>query len=286
MDGSVYRTDGQGVGGVTTVSVVIPTWNRSSLLERSIRSALAQSHPPLEVLVCDDGSTDDTEQVVRSIGDSRVRWLPGERAGRPAVPRNRGIRAGKGEWIAFLDDDDVWLPEKLEKQLAQLHGSGCRAVCSQALANDDLNGTDAYRLGWTGPLLGFHDLLQGNRVICSTAMIHRSLLSSVQGFPEAAGLTSMEDYALWLRVATVTDFSFVSEPLAIYADAPQTSIRSVCTDAWQQKRLVLGDFIAWGLKKPMAARCLGAAARSYGEALLTSAGLRCRECLPWRKGHV
>ena len=267
---------------MTTVSVVIATWNRSALLERAICSALGQTHAPLEVLVCDDGSTDDTEQVVRSIGDSRVRRLPGERAGRPAVPRNRGIRASTGEWIAFLDDDDVWLPEKLEKQLGQLQRSGCRATCAHALAG----GGQTYRLGWCEPLLTFQDLLQGNRVICSTAMIHRSLLKSVHGFPEVAGLASMEDYAFWLRVATVTDFSFVPEALAIYTDAPQDSLRSACTDAWQQKRLVCGDFIAWGFRHGRAARYLGAAVRGYGEALLASARLRCRECLPWKNRHV
>lgn len=271
---------------MTTVSVVIATWNRSVLLERAIRSALGQTHPPLEVLVCDDGSTDDTEQLVRSIGDSRVVWLPGERAGRPAVPRNRGIAASRGEWVAFLDDDDVWLPEKLEKQLEQLQDSGCRAACTHALATDDLSGTDAYRLGWAGPLLSFQDLLQGNRVICSTAMIHTSLLTCVHGFPEAADLASMEDYALWLRVATVTEFSFLAEPLVTYTDAPQTSLRSACTDAWQQKRLVLGDYIAWGIRKPVATGYLRAALRGYGEALLALARLRCRKCLPWRKGYV
>lgn len=282
MDGIVFRATGKRVGWLTTVSVVIPTWNRSSLLERTIRSALSQTHPPLEVLVCDDGSTDDTEQVVRLIGDSRVCWLPGERAGRPAVPRNRGIRASKGEWIAFLDDDDVWLPEKLEKQLGHLQGSGCRAACAHAVATSGR----AYPLGWREPLLTFQDLLQGNRVICSTAMIHRSLLTSVHGFPEAVGLTSMEDYALWLRVATVTDFSFLSEPLVIYADAPQSSLRSACTDAWQQKRLVCADFIAWGFRQRRKASYLKSAVRGYGEALLTSARLRCREYLSWRKRHV
>src|SRR5262245_1813867 len=100
------------------ISVIIPTWNRAQSVKRAISSALRQTHPPHEILVCDDGSTDNTEEVVRAMGDSRVRWIAGPHAGCPAVPRNRGIAASKGDWIAFLDSDDAWLPEKLEAQIA------------------------------------------------------------------------------------------------------------------------------------------------------------------------
>ena len=116
---------------MSNISVVIPTWNRADTIEKAVRSALDQIVLPFEILVCDDGSTDGTEQIVKSIGDERVKWIPSPHSGRPALPRNRGIRESKGEWLAFLDSDDAWLPDKLEKQLNLAKKMGCRAVCSK-----------------------------------------------------------------------------------------------------------------------------------------------------------
>jgi glycosyltransferase involved in cell wall biosynthesis len=229
-----------------TISVVIATWNRSAALERAVRSALSQSHPPLEVLVCDDGSTDDTEQVVRSMGDSRVLWLPGERAGRPAVPRNRGIRNSRGEWLAFLDDDDVWLPEKLEMQLLEAKRRRCLAVCS-----------DAWRIApgavsHAKPLIGgqtrrftFNDMLSANQVICSSMMLKREVATATAGFPELRELAAIEDYALWLRVADITDIAYLASPLLCYADDPDAGIRRDRMPVFLQRQLVMNSFLAW-----------------------------------------
>ena len=106
------------------VSVIIPTYNRQHTLLAAIQSALSQTLPPLEVLVCDDGSTDGSAEAVAALDDPRVRWLTGPHAGYPAVPRNRGLREARGEWVAFLDDDDVWLPEKLAVQKKMLYATG------------------------------------------------------------------------------------------------------------------------------------------------------------------
>lgn len=254
-----------------TVSVIISTWNRSAVAEKAVRSALDQTFPPMEVLVCDDGSTDDTEQMVRSINDNRVIWLPGERAGRPAVPRNRGIRKSRGEWIAFLDDDDEWLPQKLAAQLELTERLNCRASCTSALRTFCSEVPTGYSLGWSGECLTFLDLLQGNRIICSSAMIHRSVLNKVVGFPEAVRFKAIEDYAFWLRVAAITNFAFVNEPLVTYMDSPQTSIRTVCKDAWLQKRRVMANFLAWGCRKKISGNYLLFGFRSYCNALLIQA---------------
>ncbi|MFY9338906.1 MAG: glycosyltransferase family A protein [Methanosarcina flavescens] len=96
------------------ISVIIPTWNRAETLGKAISSALNQTLSPYEVLVCGvDGSPD--QKVVNSINDPRVRWIEGGKDGLASIPRNIGIKASKGEWLAFLDSDDEWLPEKLEK---------------------------------------------------------------------------------------------------------------------------------------------------------------------------
>ncbi len=99
------------------VSVIIPTYNRAGVLEKSVRSVLDQTWRDLECIVVDDGSTDGTERVVKAIGDSRLRFVYQENAGACAA-RNRGIREAGGDWIAFHDSDDTWRREKLEKQMA------------------------------------------------------------------------------------------------------------------------------------------------------------------------
>lgn len=108
-----------------TVSVVIPCYNGSAFVRETLESALNQTHAPLEAIVVDDGSTDDSASIAESFG-SPVRVIRQENQGE-SVARNRGIEEARGEWIAFLDADDVWKPEKLEKQLGIAH-SGVTAV--------------------------------------------------------------------------------------------------------------------------------------------------------------
>lgn len=230
---------------VTTVSVVVSTWNRAGCIEKAVRSALAQKVSPLEVLVCDDGSTDNTEQIIRSIDDNRVRWLPGKHAGRPAIPRNRGIQECRGEWIAFLDDDDEWLPEKLEKQLSHVKKLGFLAVSSNALRSILGNESLEPYFKLNTERLTLFDLLKVNSVISSSAMIHRSMINYVEGYPETSNLIVGEDYALWLRVSTLTDFAYLNEPLVVYLDNPTESIRANNPDAKQQYKAVIDDYLNW-----------------------------------------
>jgi glycosyltransferase involved in cell wall biosynthesis len=100
------------------VSVVVPTRNRARLLRRSLGSALAQLGVSFEVIVVDDGSRDETSEVLAECGDSRLRVITLASSLGAAEARNFGIRAAEGEWLAFLDDDDIWAPEKLRHQLA------------------------------------------------------------------------------------------------------------------------------------------------------------------------
>lgn len=102
------------------VSVIVPTYNRSQLLGRALHSVLAQTYPDWECLVIDDASVDETEEVVKRLGDSRIRYLRHDTNRGASATRNTGIAEARGEHLAFLDSDDEWLPEKLEKQLAVL----------------------------------------------------------------------------------------------------------------------------------------------------------------------
>ena len=238
------------------VSVIIPVWNRAEHVAGAVRSALAQSLPPREVLVCDDGSTDGTPEIVSTLvrEDARVRWIPGERVGRPAVPRNRGIGQATGEWVAFLDSDDRWMRQKLERQLTVARGAAVRAVATNAERVRAGGEVAGILLRWGSDRIRLRDLLRGNPVICSSAVLHRSLFAAVEGFPEAESLTAIEDHALWWRVATQTDFAFVDEPLVAYRDAPVESIRGLAsTMSRHHQDLILQDFLDWSRRHPLPA---------------------------------
>jgi glycosyltransferase involved in cell wall biosynthesis len=227
---------------------VIPTWNRAHTIQRAVDSALRQSLPVLEILVCDDGSTDDTEAVVRQISgrDSRVRWVAGERGGRPAIPRNRGIPEARGDWLAFLDSDDEWHPEKLAVQMDALRRSEGLAVCSNAMRVLPDGRQIGLLLDWERPTLAFADLLEVNRVVCSSCMLHRSLISITGGFPEDPAFKVGEDYVLWLRIASLADFAYCKDALVYYQDDPRSSIRGQYDISPQrQKALVLAATRAW-----------------------------------------
>lgn len=231
---------------MTKISVIIPTWNRAETLGKAISSALNQTLPPFEILVCGvDGSPD--QNVVNSINDPRVRWIEGGRDGLASIPRNRGIKASKGEWLAFLDSDDEWLPDKLEKQLKHANKMGCSAACSDAIRYIPSQGNAGTILNGdtSGDLISFRLLTGNNCIICSSVLIKKDIVEKCGGFPEDRSLKVGEDYALWLRTATFTSFAFVNEPLVIYRDEPQASIRAFCPPYWELRVNVLKSFVLW-----------------------------------------
>ncbi|MHB8121808.1 MAG: glycosyltransferase family 2 protein [Desulfuromonadaceae bacterium] len=227
------------------VSVIIPTWNRADVLVKAIQSALSQTLAPLEVLVCDDGSTDSSYKIVQDLNDSRIVWIPGQHSGLPAVPRNRGIARSKGNWIAFLDSDDEWLPEKLEKQLSLADKTGCMAVCCNAFRFVPGKGNEGDYVYWNKDRITLYDLLTVNHIICSSSLVHRTVFDSAHGFPENNNLKALEDYALWFRITMQTDFAFVDESLVVYADDVDNSIRADTQSYLDQKKAVLDDFVWW-----------------------------------------
>lgn len=231
---------------MTEISVIIPTWNRAETLSKAIQSALNQTLPPFEVLICGVSGSPD-QKVVNSINDSRVRWVDGGRDGLASIPRNRGIRASKGDWLAFLDSDDEWLPDKLEKQLKHVTRMKCDAVCSDAIRYIPSQGYAGTVLNGeiSGDLISFLLLTNNNYVVCSSVLIKKGIVEKCNGFPEDKSLKVGEDYALWLRTATLTDFAFVNEPLLIYRDEPQTSIRAFSPPILELRVNVFKSFVSW-----------------------------------------
>jgi glycosyltransferase involved in cell wall biosynthesis len=205
------------------VSVIVPTWQRATLVGETLRSALAQTHRDVEVLVEDDGSTDGTDAVVAAIaaGDPRVRYAWSPNAGRPAPARNRAIRRARGEILAFLDSDDLWEPHKLERQLEALRREpALLGVSSDARTVPDRG---APLLGLAGDLRpSFEDLVRANVISNSGAVIRRAVLDEVGLLDESPELRAVEDYDLWLRILRHRDRSFLvlKEPLFRYRLSP------------------------------------------------------------------
>lgn len=201
------------------VSVVIPTFNRARDLERALKSVLAQTCPRWEALVVDNHSSDNTDEVVKAFGDPRIRLLKIHNNGVIAASRNLGIRHALGEYIAFLDSDDWWLPRKLEESLKYLD-QGSDVVYHDLFM--------VYRAGqrifWRkvrARALGvpaFQDLLvNGNALITSSVVARKSILLEIGGLSEDTALISWEDYDAWLRAARITDkFRKLSKPLGYY----------------------------------------------------------------------
>ncbi|HTD58108.1 MAG TPA: glycosyltransferase family 2 protein [Solirubrobacteraceae bacterium] len=203
-----------------TISVVISTYQRPEACERALRSALDQTEPPLEVLVCDDGSTDETEARMHDWErrDARVQYLRRPRnSGMPAVTRNLGIEHARGDWIAFLDDDDEWLPGKLAAQRAALALGGAEAISTNALRSDgSLFHVDAPPIG--RPTRA--DLMWTCPIIMSSALVARDRLIAAGGFQTSARVRGVEDYALWLELtARGARLLTLGEPLVRYDDA-------------------------------------------------------------------
>lgn len=194
-----------------TVSVVIPTYNRACFLPAAVASIRAQTHPCADVVIVDDGSTDDTAQVVARLGDG-IRYIRQHNAG-PGAARNRGIREARGDLVAFLDTDDRWLPDKTARQVAVMQREPRVALVSADMAIEDEHGTvqvpsNFERRGMLTFFAGLggrpvpdapRRLLQVNFINTSTVLARRDVLQTLGGFDTR--LRYGEDLELWLRIA-------------------------------------------------------------------------------------
>jgi glycosyltransferase involved in cell wall biosynthesis len=186
------------------VSVVIPTYNRVLLLQKAITSILAQSYTNWELIVVDDGSTDGTSQLIRSMTDRRISVLELHHSGHIGCLRNAGVKACNGEWLAFLDSDDVWVPKKLELQLDALRQSGGKWCYGNFELMNESGQTIPVKAGKYRPLSGWiiRQLLTTEAAVtmCSV-MVKRSLFNEVGGFSSDSRLQYRGDYELGLRLA-------------------------------------------------------------------------------------
>jgi glycosyltransferase involved in cell wall biosynthesis len=198
------------------VSVVIPARNRETLIERAVRSVLCQTHQDFEVIVVDDGSTDDTGRVVLDLAerDPRIRYLRHDTRRGAQAARNSGIRAAQGGWIAFLDSDDQWLPASLEARLALAERQKVAVVHSDC--NVLQQGEHAAHRFGVPPMEGwvYRDLLRSPGPVYPSLLVSKEALIRIGYLDE--NITSYQEWDTAIRLATYYEFAFVSKPTFIY----------------------------------------------------------------------
>lgn len=201
---------------MSLVSIIIPTFNRRDYLPIALDSVLAQTYTDYEIIVIDDGSSDDTRDILLPYAQ-RIRYFYQENRG-IAGARNRGIAESRGACIALLDSDDYWLPRKLERQMALLKENpqwGMVATrCSSIAADGRFRKQN--RPGKSGWVLT--DLFRSNFIRTSSALITRECLDRIGLFDTS--LPECEEYDLWLRIAHRYPIGFINEPLTVYTDNP------------------------------------------------------------------
>lgn len=204
------------------VSIIIPTYNRANLLPNAIESVLGQGYPNTEIIIVDDGSTDDTQNVLEQFA-GRINVVIQENKGASAA-RNHGIRLSKGDIIAFLDSDDLWLPTKLERQVAILQSADptipC-CLCNIRLAYSDGRTGSSFDLSLIKPSieeglwLNVLEVLASRFILFNQSVaIRREALVKVGGFDES--YKYMEDHDLAMRLALLGSWAFIREPLVIW----------------------------------------------------------------------
>jgi glycosyltransferase involved in cell wall biosynthesis len=201
-------------------SIVIPTYNRQHIIKIALDSVLCQTFQDFEILIIDNGSTDNTKQVIDSYSNTKIKYFYQTGSGSPASPRNRGIKKSLAPWICFLDSDDYWLPSKLEilnnaikankradvfyhYEIMLNQKSGKETLLSHHRRLDDM----------------YQDILEnGNQLSTSATTIRRSFLTDHQLlFNESHDFDIVEDYDLWLRIADKkAEFFMLKEVLGVY----------------------------------------------------------------------
>lgn len=202
------------------VSIIMPSYNTSKFIVQTIESVQAQTYSNWELLIVDDCSTDNTDDTVKTfLSDRRIHYLKNEKNSGAAVSRNRALRVAKGRWIAFLDSDDLWKPDKLDKQINFMTNNGYAfsyTNYSEIDENGSLNGVTV-----TGPKkitkTGFYNYCWPG---CLTVMYDRDVVGLIQ----IADIKKNNDYAMWLKVCRKAICYHLDEDLALYRKGRSGSV--------------------------------------------------------------
>lgn len=211
------------------VSVIVPTYNRLQLLKETVSSILSQTYTGFELIIVDNMSTDGTEAFVKAIDDKRVRYFRNPNNGVIAVNRNLGIKNAGGRFIAFCDDDDLWLKDKLETQVRYMDANPDIGLCfgyAEDFGPSTTSGLLRFSKKESDSINSFESLFLGNKIATLTVMVRKVCLDDVGLFDENPELMALEDYDLWLRVARRYKIACVGQTLGRYRIHPASVSRN------------------------------------------------------------
>lgn len=213
-----------------TISVVIPLYNKEKYIQRTLDSVLAQTFQGFEVIVVNDGSTDDGSEIVKQFDDSRIKLINQENAGVSAA-RNRGIKEAKTELITFLDADDEWLPDflstimMLRKKYSYAGAYATGYYWGDTICDSAIRRIECYDMNWDGIIPDFFKLRLGT-LNSSITVIKKEVFNKIGDFPE--GINMGEDLDIWIRLAVYYPIAHSNRPMAIrHFDDPNGACKNV-----------------------------------------------------------
>ena len=194
------------------VSIIMPSYNTAKFISETIYSVLTQTYTNWELIIVDDCSTDNTDEVAKPfLSDERIKYIKNEKNSGAAFSRNRALCEAKGKWIAFLDSDDLWLPEKLEKQIEFMEKNDYRFSYTNYIEIDEESKTNGKRV--TGPKkITKYGMYNYCWMGCLTVMYDAETIGLIQ----IADIKKNNDYAMWLKVCKKADCYLLDEVLAKY----------------------------------------------------------------------
>ncbi|MFL9650016.1 glycosyltransferase family 2 protein [Exiguobacterium chiriqhucha] len=196
------------------ISIIMPAYNSANHIKQAINSVLDQSYKHWELIVIDDGSRDSTKSVIEleEKKDPRIRLYVNSNNKGVSETRNKGVNLAKGKWIAFLDSDDMWHPEKLEQQLKLAYHKGAQFIFTGA-SYIDVNGKAFSGVFNVPAMVNYDDLKKHNVISCSSVLIEKELMNHVK----MEGDEMHEDYAAWLKILKMGVCAYgINQPLLIY----------------------------------------------------------------------
>lgn len=263
------------------ISIVIPTYNHAEFLKAAIDSVVSQTYTNWQAIIVNNFSDDNTIQIVSDFKDERIYLVNFRNDGVIAASRNEGIRSATGEFVAFLDSDDTWKPEKLARCAVELL-AGRDIVCHGELWTGKDQRPRVVMYGPRSRATYIKLLYRGNCISTSATIVRRSLLTQLNGFDERPSFITAEDYDLWMRLAELTtNIAFVPEVLGEYRRHSDNASKAVIRNVSAELAVIddhfsrqSGSFVRLCRQRHRRARAFYGAARALDSAGTRSTALR------------
>jgi len=240
-----------------TVGVIIPTFDRPHDTNRAVDSVIAQSYKVRHIVVVDDGSSEQNFDLLKSLLHGKdVELLRINTSNHPGVARKNGIERLKTDWVAFLDSDDYWHPDKIRIQLELAKNRNLSAVCSNAdIFNPNTGKSSSSNLG--NGYISRSKLLKSNKIINSSVLVQRETLEKSGGTEFRYSMRGAEDYVTWLKISEHTDWFISESNLLVYRDDAESSVRkTIGTKEIDSHIQGLIGYLYSGVRKPKRYRAL------------------------------